>query len=170
MLENLIIDSPLIGTLIELADVADKIFSGGAAGKGAAIKNPDGKVIAPFGGKVEFLAEPGVIGLRSFGGVELLIHVGLNTCKLISESFKPQVAVGDTFRRGQVLLTFNPLEMTCAGFDSTTPIVVTNPENFGDIVFRLDGQKIFAQRAVAVDNFTYQQPIIQKNCPDFRSC
>ena len=147
MLENLIIDSPLNGTLIPLSEVDDEIFSGGAAGKGVAIKNPDGKIIAPFGGTTEFLAEPGVIGLKSFGGVELLIHVGLNTCKLIGESFKPQVAAGDTFRRGQVLLTFDPEEMIRAGFDSTTPVVVTNPENFGDIVFRLGGQKIFAQRA-----------------------
>ena len=161
MLENLIIDSPLFGTLIPLSEVADKIFSSGAAGKGAAIKNPDGKIIAPFGGTAEFLAEPGVIGLRSFGGVKLLIHVGLNTCKLIGESFKPQVAVGDTFRRGQILLTFDPLEMTCAGFDSTTPVVVTNPENFGDIVFRLGEQKIFAQRAARKEifNLRFESPV-----------
>lgn len=151
MLENLFIDSPLNGTLIELADVDDEIFSGGAAGKGVAIKNPDGRIVAPFGGKVVFIAEPGVLGLKSFGGVELLIHVGLKTCKLIGETFKPQVAAGDIITRGQVLLTFDPLEMRRAGFDATTPVVVTNPENFGDIVFQLGGRKIFAQR--------------QKKCP-----
>ena len=146
MLENLLIDSPLFGTPIPLADVDDEIFSGGAAGKGIAIKNPDGKIVAPFGGKVAFIAEPGVVGLQSFGSVELLIHVGLKTCKLIGERFKPHVATGDIITRGQVLLTFDPKEMTCAGFDATTPVVVTNPENFGDIVFKLGGQKIFAQR------------------------
>ena len=146
MLENLFIDSPLNGTLIALADVDDKIFSSGAAGKGVAIKNPDGKIFAPFAGTVEFFASPEVIGLKSFGGVELLIHVGLNTCKLVGESFKPQVAAGDTINRGQILLTFDPQEMIRAGFDATTPVVVTNPENFGDIVFKLGGQKIFAQR------------------------
>jgi len=76
----------------------------------------------------------------------LLIHVGLNTCKLIGESFKPQVAAGDTINRGQILLTFDPQEISRAGFDVTTPVVVTNPENFGDIIFRLGGQKIFVQR------------------------
>ena len=146
-MEKLFIDSPLNGTAIELAKVNDKIFSSGAAGRGIAIKNPDGKIFAPFDGTIKFFASPGVIGLKSFGGVELLIHVGLNTCKLIGETFKPKVAAGDTIERGQILLTFDPQEMIRAGFDSTTPVVVTNPENFGDIVFRLGERKIFAQRA-----------------------
>ena len=144
-MEDLIIDSPLNGKLIELGEVSDKIFSSGAAGRGVAVKNPAGKIFAPFSGTIKFLASPGVIGLKSFGGVELLIHVGLNTCKLIGESFKPRVAVGDTIKRGQILLTFEPQELTRAGFDATTPVVVTNPENFGDIVFRLGEQKIIAQ-------------------------
>ena len=144
-MEDLIIDSPLNGKLIELGEVSDKIFSSGAAGRGVAIKNPVGKIFAPFNGTIKFLASPGVIGLKSFEGVELLIHVGLNTCKLVGETFKPRVAVGDTIRRGQILLTFEPQELSRAGFDATTPVVVTNPENFGDIVFRLDKQKIIAQ-------------------------
>ena len=110
-MENLLIDSPLSGTLIELGEVNDKIFSSGAAGRGAAIKNPDGKIFAPFVGTVEFFASPGVIGLKSFIGVELLIHVGLNTCKLIGESFQQQVATGDTVNRGQILLIFDPQEI-----------------------------------------------------------
>lgn len=146
MLENLFIDSPLKGTLIPLADIDDEIFSGGAAGKGVAIKNPDGRIVAPFGGKVAFIASPGVLGLKSFGGVELLIHVGLNTCKLVGETFKPHVAAGDIITRGQVLLTFDPQEISRAGFDVTTPVVVTNPENFGDIAFGLGGRKVFVQR------------------------
>ena len=146
-MKNLIIDSPLNGTAIELAKVNDKIFSGGAAGRGIAIKNPDGKIFAPFDGTIKFFASPGVIGLKSFGGVELLIHVGLNTCKLIGESFQPQVTAVDTIRRGQILLTFNLQEMIRNGFETTTPIVVTNPENFGDIVFGLGEQKIIVQYA-----------------------
>ena len=147
MLENLFIDSPLNGTLIPLDEVNDKIFSSGAAGRGVAIKNPDGKIFAPFAGVIKFFASPGVIGLESFGGVELLIHVGLNTCKLIGESFQPQVTAGDRIRHGEILLTFDPQEMIRAGFDTTTPVVVTNPENFGDIVFGLGEQKIIVQYA-----------------------
>ena len=141
-MKKLFIDSPLNGTAIELEKVNDKIFSGGAAGRGIAIKNPDGKIFAPFDGTIKFFASPGVIGLKSFGGVELLIHVGLNTCKLIGETFKPKVAAGDTIERGQILLTFDPQEMIRAGFDSTTPVVVTNPENFDEIIFR-SGKKKF---------------------------
>ncbi len=147
MLENLFIDSPLNGRLIPLNKVNDKIFSSGAAGRGVAIKNPDGKIFAPFAGIVNFFASPGVIGLQSFNGVELLIHVGLNSCKFIGESFQPQVTAGDTIKRGQILFTFDPQEMIRAGFETTTPIVVTNPENFGDIIFKLGGQKIIVQRA-----------------------
>ncbi|MBR7024455.1 MAG: PTS glucose transporter subunit IIA [Selenomonadaceae bacterium] len=144
-MEKLFIDSPLNGTAIELAKVGDKIFSSGAAGRGIAIKNPDGKIFAPFDGTVKFFASPGVIGLKSFGGVELLIHVGLNTCKLIGETFKPKVAAGDTIERGQILLTFDPQEMIRAGFDSTTPVVVTNPENFDEIIFRLGEEEFIAK-------------------------
>ena len=142
MLDTLIIESPLNGDLIELSGVNDKIFASGAAGRGIAIKNPDGKISAPFDGIIKFLASPGVIGLKSFSGVELLIHVGLNTCKLIGESFKPQVETGEAIRRGQILLTFDPQEIIRAGFDATTPVVVTNPENFGDIIFLLGEQEI----------------------------
>ena len=152
MLEDLFIDSPLNGTLIPLKEVSDKIFSSGAAGRGVAVKNPDGKIFAPFTGMIKFFASPGVIGLKSFGGAELLIHVGLNTCKFIGESFQPQVAAGDTISRGQILLTFNPQEMIRDGFETITPVVVTNPEIFGDIVFELGGQKIFAQRAESFYN------------------
>ena len=161
-MENLFIDSPLNGTLIELAKVNDKIFSDGAAGRGIAIKNPDGEIFAPFDGIVKFLASPGVIGLESFNGIELLIHVGLNTCKLIGNTFKPQVSVGDTISRGQILMTFDPQEISRAGFESVTPVVVTNHENFGDIIFRLGEQKIivpakFEEKFYAIggNNFEY---------------
>ncbi len=152
-MKNLIIDSPLNGELIELTKVGDKIFSSGAAGSGSAIKNPDGKISAPFDGVIKFLASPGVIGLKSFDGAELLIHVGLNTCKFIGESFKPQITAGDTIKRGQILLTFDPQEMICAGFETTTPVVVTNPENFGEIIFRRGEQKIIA-KASASEKFS----------------
>ena len=149
MTQDLLIDSPLNGTVIALADVRDKIFSSGAAGRGIAIENPDGKIFSPFDGTIKFFASPGVIGLKSFGGVELLIHVGLNTCKFVGESFKPQVEVGDTIERGQILLTFDPAEIERAGFDATTPVVVTNPENFGDIVFRVGERKFVVKSPVA---------------------
>ncbi|MBE8949007.1 MAG: PTS glucose transporter subunit IIA [Quinella sp. 3Q1] len=119
---------------------------GGVKHLGKFIYRQPAQIIAPFSGTVKFFASPGVIGLESFGGVELLIHVGLKTCKFVGETFKPQVAAGDVITRGQVLLTFDPQEISRAGFDATTPVVVTNPENFGDIVFNLGGQKIFAQR------------------------
>ena len=152
-MEKLFIDSPLSGTPIALAKVNDKIFSGGAAGCGIAIKNPDGKIFAPFDGTIKFFASPGVIGLKSFGGVELLIHVGLNTCKLIGETFEPQVAAGDTIERGQILLTFDPQEVSRAGFDTTTPVVVTNPENFDEIIFRLGRKKFIAKTSTSESFF-----------------
>ena len=148
-MKTLIIDSPLNGTLIPLNEVRDKIFSSGAAGLGAAIKNPVGKIFAPFDGVIKFLASPGVIGLNSFDGAEILIHVGLNTCKFIGESFKPQVAACETIKRGQILLTFDPQELSRAGFETTTPVVVTNPENFGEIIFRLGEQKIIAKASAS---------------------
>ena len=117
-------------------------------GEGLAIKPSNETVCAPVSGTIAVLmdASKHAVGMKLSNGAEILIHVGLNTCKFIGEIFLPQVQAGDIIRRGQLLLTFDATEITRAGFDSTTPIVVTNPENFGDIVFALGGRKIFAQR------------------------
>jgi len=142
-LRDIKILSPLNGELIPLNQVDDPVFGSGAMGRGAAIKNPAGKVYSPFDGEITvFFPTNNAIGLKSDDGIELLIHVGMDTVKLNGEGFTPRADVGDRVKRGQLLLEFNPKVITTAGYQTTTPVVVTNHQNFGDITFELFDQKI----------------------------
>ncbi len=135
--------SPLNGELIPLNQVDDPVFGSGAMGRGAAIKNPAGKVYSPFDGEITvFFPTNHAIGLKSDDGIELFIHVGMDTVKLNGEGFTPRADVGDRVKRGQLLLEFNPKVITKAGYQTTTPVVVTNHQNFGAITFELLDQKI----------------------------
>ena len=139
---------PLEGELIPLSAVKDMVFSTGAMGRGAAVKNPQGKVVAPFDGEITvFFETKHAIGLKSADGVEVLIHVGMDTVKLNGEHFTAQAAQGDKVKKGQVLLTFDPAAIREAGYDTTTPVVVTNAAEFGDITVEYGGQSITSKAA-----------------------
>ena len=140
--------SPLEGELIPLSAVKDMVFSTGAMGRGAAVRNPQGKVVAPFDGEITvFFETKHAIGLKSADGVEVLIHVGMDTVKLNGEHFTAQAAQGDKVKKGQVLLTFDPAAIREAGYDTTTPVVVTNAAEFGDITVEYGGQSITSKAA-----------------------
>lgn len=140
--------TPLEGELIPLSAVKDMVFSTGAMGRGAAVKNPQGKVVAPFDGEITvFFETKHAIGLKSADGVEVLIHVGMDTVKLNGEHFTAQAAQGDKVKKGQVLLTFDPAAIREAGYDTTTPVVVTNAAEFGDITVEYGGQSITSKAA-----------------------
>ena len=140
--------SPLEGELIPLSAVKDMVFSTGAMGRGAAVKNPQGKVVAPFDGEITvFFETKHAIGLKSADGIEVLIHVGMDTVKLNGEHFTAQAAQGDKVKKGQVLLTFDPAAIREAGYDTTTPVVVTNAAEFGDITVEYGGQSITSKAA-----------------------
>src|SRR6478609_7821263 len=123
--------SPLSGVAIPLSDVDDKVFAGGVLGQGLAIKPATGDVHAPFDGVVAMLFDSHhAIGIKTDDGVELLIHVGLDTVKLGGQFFTPHVAKGDRVTAGQLLLTVDLDGVGAAGYDTTTPVVVTNPHGY----------------------------------------
>lgn len=145
-MKDIRLSSPLKGELIALQDVKDPVFAGGAMGRGAAIRNPEGKVYAPFDGEVTvFFETKHAIGLKSKDGVELLIHVGMDTVNLKGEHFTAKAAQGDKITKGQLLLEFNPEGIAAAGYDTTTPVVVTNHDQYGSITFELDGETVTSQ-------------------------
>lgn len=147
-MRNIRLTSPLEGELIPLSAVKDMVFSTGAMGRGAAVRNPQGKVVAPFDGEITvFFETKHAIGLRSTDGIEVLIHVGMDTVKLNGEHFTAQAAQGDKVKEGQVLLTFDPAAIRAAGYDTTTPVVVTNAAEFGDITVEYGGQSITSKAA-----------------------
>ena len=150
-MKDIKLDSPLQGELIELSKVNDPAFSSGAMGRGAAVKAPEGKVYAPFDGTITvFFATKHAIGMRSADGIELLIHVGLDTVNLNGEHFTAHVEQDAEVKRGQLLLEFDAEAIKQAGYDTTTPIVVTNAADFGKIEVQL-GEAVVASEGAAVE-------------------
>ncbi len=149
-MKNIRISSPINGTLIPLNEINDPVFASGAMGRGIAVKNPEGKVYSPFDGEITvFFPTKHAIGLKSNDGIELLIHVGMDTVKLNGEGFTSKAEAGDKVKRGQLLLEFDPNVIKKAGYETTTPVVVTNHADFGDITFELKNQEITSKAPAA---------------------
>ena len=144
------LDSPLKGELVELSQVNDPAFASGAMGFGAAVKNPDGKVYSPVDGEVTvFFETKHAIGIHGENGEDLLIHVGLDTVKLNGEHFTAHVEQGATVKKGQLLLEFDGEAIKAAGYDITTPFVVTNSTEFDKITIALGDKEIASAAAEA---------------------
>ena len=144
------LDSPLNGELVELSQVNDPAFASGAMGFGAAVKNPDGKVYSPVDGEVTvFFETKHAIGIHGENGEDLLIHVGLDTVKLNGEHFKAHVEQGATVKKGQLLLEFDGEAIKAAGYDITTPFVVTNSTEFDKITIALGDKEVVSAAAEA---------------------
>lgn len=141
-LASVSINSPINGEMLPLSEVQDEAFSGGMLGKGVAFEPVEGKVIAPFDGEVVSLfPTKHAIGLLSNDGVELLIHVGLNTVDLDGKFFEAHVKQGDQIKQGQTLLTFDLASIREAGYVTQTPVVITNTENYRDVKHDALGDK-----------------------------
>lgn len=135
LLDNEIsITSPLEGKVIPLTEVKDPTFSQEILGKGAAIIPEKGVVYAPFDGKVDAVFETGhALGLVSEDGVELLVHVGIDTVNLKGKYFTPKKKSGDTMKKGDILLEFDIDKIKADGYDVTTPIIISNTEQFAKV-------------------------------------
>lgn len=121
------IASPMAGRLVPLADVPDPVFSGGAMGAGIGIEPTDGTVYAPVSGKIVVAMKSGhAYGIRTDEGIEVLVHVGLDTVSMNGEGFTPKVAKGDRVEVGQVLAEVDLAAIDAAGHPRTTVVIVTN--------------------------------------------
>lgn len=129
------INAPIAGTVVELKDVNDPVFSAGTIGKGLAIKPNNDEVRAPFDGKIiSVFPTKHAIGLKSENGVELLIHLGINTVNLKGKYFDAKVKTGQEVKQGDLLETFDVKQINAAGYDTVVPIIVTNSNNFDDVI------------------------------------
>lgn len=130
--------APVAGEAVPLSEVSDPTFGEEILGKGAAIRPTQGKVFAPFDGTVDMMFDTGhAVNLISDDGVELLIHVGLDTVKLKGEHYTAHVQNGDKVKRGQLLLEFDPAAIAAAGYDVITPVVVCNTADFAAVTAKL---------------------------------
>ncbi len=126
--------SPLNGEAVNLADVNDPTFAGEILGKGAAVIPSEGRVTAPFDGEITTLFDTlHAVGITGDNGVEVLIHVGLNTVELDGKFYKAHVAEGDKVTKGQLVLEFDMKGISDAGYDITTPVIVTNSDDYTDV-------------------------------------
>lgn len=134
-LQKEVLISPIEGTIVQLSDVSDEAFSQGILGKGLAIKPSKGLVKSPVKGTVTTLFPTyHAIGLTSQSGVEILIHIGMDTVNLQGKYFNPTVNQGDTVEIGDALLEFDIKAIEEAGYSTITPIVITNYDQYFDVV------------------------------------
>lgn len=135
LLEDIAICSPLKGNVLELAQVEDAAFSAGILGKGCAIVPAEGEVYAPVDGVLTTLfPTKHALGITSDEGVEVLIHIGLNTVQLNGEGFTAHVQQGERVSRGQHLLSFDLAELKDKGYCLQTPVIITNTNDYLEIL------------------------------------
>ncbi|RJP02542.1 PTS beta-glucoside transporter subunit EIIBCA [Exiguobacterium sp. RIT452] len=129
------IQAPLAGQVVPLSDVPDEVFASGAMGQGVAIRPTGNTVVAPFSGTVVMIAPTKhAIGLRSTSGVEVLIHVGLETVRLDGTPFTLHVEDGASVDAGQTLLTFDASAIEQHGLQTITPVIVTNASSYAEVI------------------------------------
>ncbi len=126
--------APMTGKVIELSGVDDGVFSEGMLGNGAAIEPTDGKVFAPFDGEVQMVYDTKhALGLISNSGVELLIHVGIDTVQLNGKYYDVKVENGQKIKKGDLLVNVDLDGISKAGYRTVTPVIVTNSDDFSEI-------------------------------------
>ncbi len=127
--------SPIKGRALELSKVNDPVFSQELMGKGIAIDPSEGRVVSPINGKVVTVFKTKhAIGLVAENGAEILIHIGLNTVELKGKHFVSHVKEGEQVRVGDLLVEFDIEKINEAGYETVTPIIITNTANYSDIL------------------------------------
>ena len=128
------IPAPVAGKIVALSEVSDPTFSQGILGQGCAIQPSEGRVIAPVDATVSMMFETGhAVSLETADGVELLIHVGLDTVMLRGEHYTAHCASGDKVKAGDLLMEFDIEAIRAAGYDTVVPVVVCNADDFSQI-------------------------------------
>ncbi|MFE8154609.1 PTS beta-glucoside transporter subunit IIABC [Brenneria goodwinii] len=143
------VNSPIDGATHPLEQVSDQTFASGLMGKGIAIKPRSGRVVSPVNGTVASLFKTNhAIGLESDDGAEILIHVGIDTVKLNGQYFTAHVKTGDVVKQGDLLVEFDYQAIEAAGYDTITPIIITNSDDYIDVL------------PVAGDSVAEQSPLL----------
>lgn len=137
---DITVASPLTGKAVPLADTGDETFAAEVLGKGFAVDPTEGKAFAPCAGTVSTLMGH-AIGLECDNGLELLIHIGIDTVQLGGKHYTPHVKEGDHVNAGALLMEFDIPAIKKAGFKTVTPVIVTNSDDFADVTGKLGAIK-----------------------------
>lgn len=126
--------APVAGPILELADVPDPVFSSGSMGAGFAVKPDSGTITAPVSGTIIVAPESGhAFGIKTDDGVEVLVHVGIDTVKMKGAGFTPHVSSGDKVHRGDPLVDVDLGAVEAAGYPATIIVVVTNQAKLSSV-------------------------------------
>jgi PTS system beta-glucosides-specific IIC component len=146
-----VVAAPVTGNVIALSDVKDEAFSSGAMGQGLGIEPTEGKVYAPIDGEITTFFPTGhAIGITSDNGIEILIHVGMDTVELNGKGFTPKKKQGDRVTKGELMLEFDMNLIKEAGYSTVTPMIITNSEDFADIIPAEPGSITHGQDAITL--------------------
>lgn len=120
------VSAPVSGQAVPLTEVPDETFAGGHMGKGIAIEPVEGRLIAPFDGSVAHVVRTNhALILEHASGLQLLMHIGIDTVGLKGNGFTSHIASGDTVKAGQTLITFDLEAIRSAGYRTIIPVIVT---------------------------------------------
>ena len=126
--------APTAGAAIPLEEVNDAVFSQKILGDGLAIQPAEDTICAPLGGEITSLPDSKhAVGLRGDNGMEILIHVGIDTVNLQGKYYEAHVKVGDKVRTGDLLLTFDRAAIEAAGYETVTPVLLTNTDDYQSV-------------------------------------
>jgi len=123
--------APMEGQAVAITEVPDPTFAEAMLGNGIAIEPTDGKVVSPVDGTVDMMFDTGhAVSLVSDSGIEVLIHIGLETVSLEGKPFKIAVKNGDKVKKGQLLMEADLEAIKAAGLPTITPVVICNTDNY----------------------------------------
>lgn len=132
--EGIVVAAPIKGKVVELSQVSDPTFGECMLGKGVAILPAEGKVYAPADGEISMMFETHhAVSMITTDGIELLIHIGLETVALKGEGFEAHVQSGDQVKKGDLLLSMDLEKIKSAGYDIISPVVVCNTDDYTDV-------------------------------------
>lgn len=150
--------SPLKGQLVALEQVNDDVFSQSLLGQGIAIRPQEGVLRAPLAGEVvTFLPSMHAVGIKGDNGVELLVHIGIDTVNLAGQYFTSDLKIGDRVQVGDELVRFDLQAIVGLGYDITTPVLVVNSEAFPQLNCRQPGAVDFGQPIITLNNAQQEQ-------------
>lgn len=148
--EGMQICAPVSGRLVPLSEVSDPTFAEGILGKGAAVIPADGRFVSPVDGTVATVFPTGhAAALTSTDGVEVLLHIGLDTVKLNGQHFTIHVEEGQQVKRGDLLLEADLEQIKAAGYDVVTPIVICNTDAYAEVTMA-EAENVEAGDAVLI--------------------
>lgn len=146
------VSAPCDGTVKPLSEVNDDVFSQEIMGKGIAIEPSTGNLYAPCDGTITVCFPTGhAIGLKSKNGTEILMHVGIDTVNLQGKYFDSQIKVNDEVKKGQLLLTFDLEKIKEAGYETTTPVIITNSKDFNSIQIENQSTTQHGNKLISLD-------------------